>query len=129
MKQKMNTSKTPFLYRNDAVKGTYKYWRETLQDDVYNQGMSFEDVKVKYAYGSYKPYWLSTKYWKKRFDAAYEYWVSKRQADKNSNTYTGSDKRDENSTTASKTTTYLIYGLIAVLAIFIIWGIIKKRKK
>ncbi len=130
MKYKKNTSKNVFSNRNDAVKGTYKYWKETLENDVYNLGMSLAQVREKYNYGKYKPYWLSTNYWKKRFDAGYDYWEQKRKADKDAGTYSGTYKTNESQyQTASSTTTYLIYGLIAVLAIFIIWGLIKKFRK
>jgi hypothetical protein len=130
MKQKINKSNNPFLYTNDAIKGSRKYYKELLEYDVYILGLSYETVKVKYKYGERKPFGLKIKNRRKKFDEAYQYWLSKRQSDKASGsytgTYTGAESADEKT---SQTTTYLIYGLVGVLAIFIIWGIVKKRKK
>jgi hypothetical protein len=131
MNVKRNNTNRIFVNQyNDAVKGTYKYWREMLEWDVYKEGHSYEYVTQKFSYGKYKPYWLSTNYWKKRFDASYLYWEEKRIADKNAGTYTGNyTEAETDEQKKSNITDYMIYGCIAIVVLLAIWMIAKKIRK
>jgi hypothetical protein len=132
MKVKKNQSNNIFKSKNDAVKGTRKYWLEMLEYDVYHYGLSYELVKEKYSYGMYKHYWLSTKYWKKRFDEGFTYWSQKRQSDIDMGLYRGKVPEAPKTTSSkaeSDMVNYFIYGLIGILVLLIIWAIVKKRKK
>jgi hypothetical protein len=123
-----SSSNNVFLRRNDALR-TLKWWKNFLRYDVYILGIDLERLKEKYAYGS-TTYQLKANWNKKRFEQAYNYWTEQRKMDKDAGTYTGDYTKDESIKAKQQTLTdYLIYGLIAVLVIFIIWGIIKKKKK
>ncbi|MDR0606379.1 MAG: hypothetical protein LBG80_19055 [Bacteroidales bacterium] len=131
MKVKKNNSKNVFLQKNDAVKGTYKYWKEMLEYPVYHYGMSYEQVKKQFNYGSRKPYWLSTNWWKKRFDAGYTYWAEKRAADMTAGNYTQTTPQGDTpkSVKDEETLNMIIYGLVGIVVLIIGVIIYKKLKK
>jgi hypothetical protein len=128
MNTKRNKSNNVFITTNDAAKGTRKWWKQTLEYDVYKLGLTYEQVKEKYNYGKYKPYWLSTNWWRKRFDEAYVYWEQKRIADKDADTYSGySTGAETDAQKKSNLVDYLIYGLIGLLVLLVIWAIVRKK--
>ena len=131
MKVKRNYSKNVFLQRNDAVKGTKKYWNEMLEYPVYYYGMSYEQVKAQFSYGKYKPYWLSTNYWKKRFDYGYQYWAEKRAADMTAGNYVQTKPEGDipQSVKDEETVNMVIYVLVGIVVLIIGVIIYKKVKK
>jgi LPXTG-motif cell wall-anchored protein len=130
MRAKRNNTGNVFAYKNDAAKGTYSWWKKELEDPVYNQGITLEEAKEMYSYGKYKPYWLSTGWWKKNFDQAFSYWWNARIA-----AGKGVAKQEDTAIlsapdTAEEEVSYTKYIILGLLVVgLIVVFILKKKKK